>query len=72
MRSRRVDLREQVERDVVLHQDVAAVLGELRVLDLQPLEAEGAPLLRDGLPHRRRAELDALRAAECVDHRGSR
>ena len=39
------DLREQVEGDVVLHQDVAAVFGKLRVLHLQRLEAEGAALL---------------------------
>ena len=55
------DLREQIEGDVVLHEDVAAVLRELGVLDLQRLEAEGATLFADGLPHGRRAELVDLR-----------
>ncbi len=36
------DLGEEVEGDVVLHQDVAGVFGELGVLDLECLEAEGA------------------------------
>ena len=41
----------------MLHQDVAAVLGELCVLHLKHLKAEGAALFLDGLFHRGRAEL---------------
>ncbi len=51
------DLGEEVEGDVVLHQDVAAVFGELGVFHLERFEAEGAALFADGLPHGGRAEL---------------
>ena len=41
----------------MLHQDVAAVFGELRIFGLQSFETEGAPLRFDGQPHGGRAEL---------------
>src|SRR4051794_28630291 len=52
---------EQVEGDIVLHQDIATVIGQLGVLQLQPLEAEGAALLGNRATHCRRAKLEDLR-----------
>ena len=45
------DLAEEVESDVVLHQDVAAVFGELGVFHLQQFEPECAALLGDRFVH---------------------
>ena len=49
-------LREEIKGDVVLHQDVAAVLRELCILHLKHLKTEGTALFLNGLFHRGRAE----------------